>query len=93
MTNVVVLIGSIHKAFYSKEKSGCYLELKLETVYKDEEKPAEEIFLVRLWKGIYNDLQSISHLKQNLILGIKGRLEKENNEVIVVAEKISILGK
>jgi len=52
-----------------------------------------EIYKVKLWRGIYNDLTSIKPLQKNVILGVKGRLEKNENEVMIVAEKVSFLGK
>ena len=52
-----------------------------------------ETYKVKLWKGCYHDISSLSSFKPDLILGVKGRLEKDGVEVYVVAEKISFLGK
>lgn len=94
MTNVVVLIGVIEKAYYDEIKQNGYVDLKLEKTIKNENGMIEyEVYKVKLWRGIYNDVTSIRPLQKNVILGVKGRLEKTENEVIVVAEKVSFLGK
>lgn len=94
MTNVVVLIGVIEKAYYDEGTQNCYVDLKLEKTIKNENGLIEfEIYKVKLWRGIYNDLTSIKPLQKNVILGVKGRLEKNENEVMIVAEKVSFLGK
>lgn len=94
MTNVVVLIGVIEKSYYDEGTQNCYVDLKLEKTIKNENGFIEfEIYKVKLWRGIYNDLTSIKPLQKNVILGVKGRLEKNENEVMIVAEKVSFLGK
>ena len=94
MTNVVALIGVIQKAYYDKQKDSYFVDLKLEKTIKNEAGTIEfETYKVKLWKGCYHDISSLSSFKPDLILGVKGRLEKDGEEVYVVAEKISFLGK
>ena len=93
MTNVVVLIGQVKRACFDEKTSTCYLELKVENPFVDEYDTVEEVYVVRLWRGIYNDLKSISKIKPNILVGIKGRLEIENDKVIIVSERVSFLGK
>ena len=94
MTNVVVLIGVVEKAYYDKQKENYFVDLKLEKTIKNADGSVDyETYKVKLWKGCYHDLSSIQTMQPDIILGVKGRLEKDKEETYVVAEKISFLGK
>ena len=64
MTNVVVLIGVIQKAYYDKQKDSYFVDLKLEKTIKNEAGTIEfETYKVKLWKGCYHDISSLSSFK------------------------------
>ncbi len=94
MTNVVVLIGAIEKSYFDEELKICVVELKLrKTVQVSYDVEEFETYKIKLWKGIYSDVNSLKSFTENLILGVKGRLEIINDSVYICAETVSFLGK
>lgn len=89
MINVLALVGTIQSSQMVQQQF--YIYVKVENNLYEEKR--EDIFKVKVWKGIYKDIAPQSILKDNFIIGIKGRLEVENQEMIVVAEKVTHLGK
>lgn len=89
MINVIALVGIVKNCEVIEGR--CYIDLLVENNLYDEMK--EELFKVKLWRGMYRDINPKDSLRQNLIVGIKGRLETENNKTIIIAEKVTFLGK
>ncbi|MDI9540104.1 MAG: single-stranded DNA-binding protein [Bacillota bacterium] len=91
MINQVVLVGYI----YSNEEirqtlkfnGDCYIELNRNFQNKDGQYTKEQ-FEVRLWRGIHD---TIREYPEGSLVCLKGRLENNDGNIIVIAEKITLI--
>ena len=66
------------------------LKVIVERPFKNAEGIYEkDIFNVQSWGNVSDQLQEIAH--KGSLVGIRGRLQTKDNNVIIIAEKISIL--
>lgn len=91
MVNQVVLVGYIYSDKELKQtlqfNGDCYIELNRNFQDVDGQYQKER-FKVRLWRGMHDTIREDA---EGSLVCLKGRLENDNNEVIIVAEKITII--
>ncbi len=92
MLNQVVLIGKV-VGFESDSKNSHYLLLAVERDFKDfEGKFRIDVIRCVLWKGISESVKN--YYKEGQLISICGRLEEnENMPNLVIAEKLSFVGR
>jgi single-strand DNA-binding protein len=93
MLNQTVLVGrlvdtpTIEK---NKEARGTKIKLAIPRSYKNTEGDYDTDFITWLgWGGIADNVTE--YCKKGDLIGVKGRLEQQDNNVVVVAEKITFL--
>ncbi len=91
MVNQVVLVGCIYSNKELKQtlqfNGDCYIELNRNFQNNDGQYQKER-FKVRLWRGIHDTLREYP---DGSLVCLKGRLENNDDEIIVVAEKITMI--
>jgi single-stranded DNA-binding protein len=90
MLNEVMLVGVVSKIrefdTYKNE-----LIVKIERSFKDRDNRCFDTLRCRYWKNLYQS--KIENLKDGDIVSIKGRIESEEEEMIIMIEKIVLLNK
>jgi single-strand DNA-binding protein len=93
MLNQIVLVGRMVeevKIIEENEKKYGYMDLKIQRSYKNNEGIFEEdIIPVKLWGQVAEN--TCEYCKKGSIVGIKGRIENNNNELIIIADKVTFL--
>lgn len=89
MLNQIVLVGRIKELSQIRDKKEIILEV--DRPFKDGVIKESDTFVCRAWGCIFNKI--LNFCNNGDLLAIKGRMINENNELIVVAENISILNK
>lgn len=93
MLNQVVLVGRITenpKLKQLEDIRGARITLAVQRSYKNSEGVYDTDFIpIQLWNGIAEN--TCEYCKKGDIVGVKGRLEFKNNQIIVVAEKLTFL--
>lgn len=89
MLNNVVFIGKLLEEPTQLE-NGIIIKVAVERAFKNEDGEYKtDIIPVNLWNGIATNIKDCC-IKGDII-GVKGRLMSENNNVIVVGERITFL--
>lgn len=87
MTNIVCLIGRLSTDINEKDST---MTLAVQSNIKNEEGVYDTYFIdILLYENMLKN--SMEYLKKGDLVGVKGRLKTENDELIVVADKISFL--
>lgn len=87
MTNTVVLVGRIAKL---KEEKGTILTIAVNRSFKNKEGIYETDFIdCHLFDNVAESTKY--YCKNGDIIGIKGRLQKDNEKMIVVADRLTFL--
>ena len=87
MTNMVCLIGRLSTDINEKDST---MTLAVQSSIKNEEGIYDTYFIdVMLYEHMLKN--SMEYLKKGDLVGVKGRLKTENDELIVVADKLSFL--
>jgi len=87
MTNMVCLIGRLSTDINEKDST---MTLAVQSNIKNEEGVYDTYFIdILLYENMLKN--SMEYLKKGDLVGIKGRLKTENDELIVVADKLSFL--
>lgn len=93
MLNQIVLVGRMVenvKIVEENEKKYGYMNLKIQRSYKNNEGIFEEdIIPVKLWGQVAEN--TYEYCKKGDVVGIKGRIENNNNELIIIADKVTFL--
>lgn len=93
MLNQTVLVGRLVKEVEVKEvddRKVAYLTLAVQRSYKNEEGIYETDFVpCTLWNGIAENVAE--YCRKGDLVGVKGRLQTENNGLVLVAEKVTFL--
>ena len=93
MLNQIVLVGRMVeevKIIEENEKKYGYMDLKIQRSYKNNEGIFEEdIIPVKLWGQVAEN--TYEYCKKGDVVGIKGRIENNNNELIIIADKVTFL--
>ena len=93
MLNQTVLVGRLVKEVEVKEvddRKVAYLTLAVQRSYKNEEGVYETDFVpCTLWNAIAENVAE--YCRKGDLVGVKGRLQTENNGLVLVAEKVSFL--
>lgn len=91
--NQVILVGRVVKDIEIIEKDDKkfgYLTIAVNRNYKNEEGIYETDFITcQLWAGILNN--AVDYLKKADTVGIKGRVQQNDNNLIIIAERITFL--
>ena len=88
MLNQVILVGRIAK--FQEEEEKTIIILAIPRSYKNNEGIYETDFIdCQLFGSIAKN--TTEFCKNGDIVGIKGRIEKSNNETIIIADKITFL--
>ena len=93
MLNQIILVGRMVEDVKiieeNEKKYGC-MDLKIPRSYKNDEGIFEEdIIPVKLWGQVAEN--TYEYCKKGNIVGIKGRIENNNNELTIIADKITFL--
>ena len=91
MHNMVYLIGRLSTDIKENDSS---IKLALTRQYKNENGEYETDFVdVKLFGAMLENTikTQLSILKKGDLIGVKGRLQVENNQLIVIADKLSFL--
>lgn len=87
MTNMVCLIGRLSTDINEKDST---MTLAVQSNIKNEEGVYDTYFIdILLYENMLKN--SMEYLKKGDLVGVKGRLKTEDNELKVVADKISFL--
>lgn len=93
MLNQIVLVGRLTKNVELNEidnKKQAVITLAVNRTLKNEEGIYETDFIpVMLWNGVAE--QTAEYLKKGDLLGVKGRIETNEDGIIIIAELVSIL--
>lgn len=91
MLNQVVLVGRITKEIEINESGNGVLELAVNRSFKNEEGIYETDFIeIVLFSG--NLVDNVKeYCRKGDIVGTKGRLQVENDKLVVVSDKITFL--
>ena len=73
------------------ERESVDYEEKIERSFKDRDNRCFDTLRCRYWKNLYQS--KIESLKDGDIVSIKGRIESEEEEMIIMIEKIVLLNK
>ena len=90
MLNEVILVGVVNE-IRELDKYKNELILKIERIFKDRDNRCFDILRCRYWKNLYQS--KIENLKDGDIVSIKARIESEEEEMIIMIEKIVLLNK
>ena len=87
MTNMVYLIGRLSTDIKENDSS---IKLAVARQYKNENGEYETDFVdVKLFGTMLEN--TIKYIKKGDLIGVKGRLQVENNQLMVIADKLSFL--
>ncbi len=93
MLNQTVLVGRLVDTptiENNKEARGAKIKLAIPRSYKNTEGDYDTDFITCLvWGGIADNVTE--YCKKGDLIGVKGRLEQQDSNVVVVAEKITFL--
>ena len=94
MLNQTILVGRIVKEVEVLETDNgrkvAYLTLAVQRSYKNEEGEYETDFVpCTLWNAIAENVAE--YCKKGDLVGIKGRIQNENNGIVIVTEKVTFL--
>lgn len=93
MLNQIILVGRLTKNVELNEidnKKQAVITLAVNRAFKNEEGIYETDFIpVMLWNGVAE--QTAEYLKKGDLLGVKGRIESNENKIIINAEKVTFL--
>lgn len=93
MLNQTVLVGRLVESpaiEKNKETRGTKIKLAIPRSYKNTEGEYDTDFITCLvWGGIAENVTE--YCKKGDLIGVKGRLEQQDSNVVVVAEKITFL--
>ena len=90
--NVFIMIGKV-KEVLSDNKNDLlnkYLIIEVTRPYFDSEgQVINDLFKVRLWRGLSEIISD--NINKNINILIKGRIEIENQQTIIIAESVQII--
>ncbi|MDY5727959.1 MAG: hypothetical protein SPK49_05000 [Erysipelotrichaceae bacterium] len=90
--NVFIMIGKV-KEVLSDNKNDLlnkYLIIEVTRPYFDSEgQVINDLFKVRLWRGLSETISD--NINKNINILIKGRIEIENQQTIIIAESVQII--
>lgn len=93
MLNQTILVGRIAKEVEVKEvdnRKVAYVTLAVQRSYKNEEGVYETDFVpCTLWNGIAENVAE--YCRKGDLVGVKGRIQNENNGLVLVADKVTFL--
>lgn len=94
MINQVVFIGRLVEKPEIKEledeKKVCYITVAVSRSFKNEDGEYDTDFIkCTLWNGIADNASS--YLNKGDVIGVKGRIQTTNEEMEIVAEKVTFL--
>ena len=90
--NVFIMIGKV-KEVLSDNKNDLlnkYLIIEVTRPYFDSDgQVINDLFKVRLWRGLSETISD--NINKNINILIKGRIEIENQQTIIIAESVQII--
>lgn len=88
MVNQIALVGKISS--YQKINTKHYFQLEIERPIKDEKGHITNVLIdCTLWKGAYEQMLHYYHVGD--VIAIAGRLDADNDHVIVIVENIHVI--
>lgn len=89
MSNQVIVVGRLANDI-KLENNKCEIILSVNRPFKNEEGIYEtDLISCLLWNGVAEN--TAEYCKKGDLVGVKGRLQTEDNKLIVIAEKITFL--
>ena len=91
MTNYVMLIGKLtEKPIFENDKKDCKITLAVPRSFKNENGEYETDFIDCQLYG-YIAQNTVDWINKGELVGVKGRLQVVENNLLVIAEKITFL--
>lgn len=88
MMNQILLVGRIKE--FVKVGTNCEIKINVSRNYKNENGEYEfDLIPVRAYDSISQNIAE--YCREEDIIGIKGRIEIENDKIIIIAEKVTFL--
>ena len=90
MLNQIVLVGRLANEPTIKENGECIVTLAVPRTYKNQDGEYETDFIpCVLFKNIAETTRE--YCKKGDVIGIRGRIQTSENEIVLVAEKVTFL--
>lgn len=90
MLNQIVLVGRIVKDIEQEGETKAVVTVAVPRSYKNADGEYDTDFIpCVLWNGIATN--TLEYCKKGDLIGVKGRIQSNENEITVVAEKITFL--
>ena len=90
MINQIVLVGKIEE-IDSSSSNKKKIKLGVERPFDESKGRVFDVFVCQLWNSIFSKITSVCNIGD--MLAIRGRIEEDNNEYIVIAENVVLLNK
>lgn len=90
--NVFIMIGKVKEVLSDNNNDllNKYLIIEVTRPYFDSEgQVINDLFKVRLWRGLSETISD--NINKNINIFIKGRIEIENSQTIIIAESVQII--
>ena len=90
--NVFIMIGKVKEVLSDNNNDllNKYLIIEVTRPYCDSEgQVINDLFKVRLWRGLSETISD--NINKNIYIFIKGRIEIENQQTIIIAESVQII--
>ena len=84
MLNQIVIVGRLYENLDGNE-----LVIVVPRTAKNNDKKLEDIIKCNVWGNLADNVKE--YCKKGDLIGIKGRIENNNDEIMIVAEKITFL--
>lgn len=90
MLNQAILVGRVGSFEELNEKTAL-MDLVITRSYKNEKTKEYDIDTVKVEINGNLKINTMEYVVKGDVVGIKGRLENQDNEIIVIAEKVTFL--
>lgn len=90
--NVFIMIGKVKEVLSDNKNDLLNKDIIIEVTrpYSDSEgQVINDLFKVRLWRGLSETISD--NINKNINIFIKGRIEIENQQTIIIAESVQII--
>ena len=90
--NVFIMIGKVKEVLSDNKNDLLNKDIIIEVTrpYSDSEgQVINDLFKIRLWRGLSETISD--NINKNINIFIKGRIEIENQQTIIIAESVQII--
>ena len=90
--NVFIMIGKVKEVLSDNKNDLLNKDIIIEVTrpyFDNEGQVINDLFKVRLWRGLSETISD--NINKNINILIKGRIEIENQQTIIIAESVQII--